>query len=279
MKYTVLGASGFVGSHVAELARKNGHDVFCPGRDESLVGLDLGHVIYSIGLTSDFRQRPHDTVTAHVTKLQQVLTQSTFDSLVYLSSTRVYARCPIDSTVTEEMPLSVLSTDFSDLYNLSKLMGESIALTHGPKVKIARLSNVVGMDLTSDNFLISVLRDCIQVGRVELKTALDSSKDYISVLDVAEMLLRLGVEGQQSIYNLGSGINTTHSEIIQRLGLLTGARFNVAAGSPKVSFPRIGISRLEREFGFSPRSLTTIICSLVSGFRSHYSQQTSKSAA
>ena len=80
MKYTVLGASGFIGSHVANLARREGHDVDCPGRDENLDGRHLGHVIYSIGLTSDFRQRPHDTVTAHVTKLQEILTRTTFDS-------------------------------------------------------------------------------------------------------------------------------------------------------------------------------------------------------
>ncbi|WP_010588149.1 NAD-dependent epimerase/dehydratase family protein [Schlesneria paludicola] len=286
MKYTVLGASGFIGSHLAALAQRQGHDVFCPARDAALEGLDLGHVIYAIGLTSDFRQRPHDTVTAHVTKLQEILTQTSFDSLVYLSSTRVYSRCLTnmigsDGTVavSEETPVSVLSSDFSDLYNISKLMGESLALTHGRKVKIARLSNVVGMDVTSDNFLISVLREGLKTGRVELRTALDSAKDYVSVSDVADILLRLGTSGKHSIYNLASGVNTTHREIVARLGLLTGTRFHVAPGSPTITFPPIDVRRLVDEFQYAPRSLDAMICSIVSGFRSHFSHQTGKYAA
>lgn len=286
MKFTVLGSSGFIGSHIAALARKRGHDVDCPSRDERLDGRNLGHVIYAIGLTSDFRSRPHETVTAHVTKLQQVLTSASFDSLIYLSSTRVYSRCQppifdhvIAPAVTEDTPVAVLSSDFSDLYNLSKLMGESIALTHGNKVKIARLSNVVGLDLKSDNFLMSIVRDCLQKRSVDLKTTMDSSKDYVSVDDVADIVLRLGTEGRHSIYNVGSGINATHRQIAARLGLLTGARFQVAPGSSTVTFPPINIERLKREFCFEPKGLDAMICSLVSGFRSHYSTRTIEKAA
>lgn len=280
MKYTILGASGFIGSHVAKLARQLGYEVVCPARDQVLDGCDLGHVIYSIGLTSDFRQRPHDTVTAHVTKLQEILTRTKFDSLVYLSSTRVYARCAPDGpSVNETQPLSVLSSDFSDLYNLSKLMGESIALTHGPKVKVVRLSNVIGMDLASDNFLISVVRDCLEHGRVELKTSLDSAKDYIGVNDVARLLLRIGAEGTQSIYNVASGTNTTHRDIATSLKKLTSADCVVANGSPTTTFPRIEICRIQDEFGFEPQTMETIIESLVSGFRDHLTHQKNKNAA
>ena len=89
MKFTVLGSSGFIGSHVASLAATNGHDVVCPTRNANLAGRSLGHAIYCIGLTADFRTRPHETIHAHVSKLQEVLQTTTFDSLVYLSSTRV----------------------------------------------------------------------------------------------------------------------------------------------------------------------------------------------
>ncbi len=285
MKYTVLGSSGFIGSHVAALATQQGHEVDRPARDEKLDGRDLGHVVFAIGITSDFRSRPYETVTAHVTKLQEILTTTSFDSLVYLSSTRVYSRCPIDplrehgSAVSEEMPVGVLSSDFSDLYNLSKLMGESLALTHGSKAKIARLSNVVGPDFASDNFLISVVRDCVKSGKVKLRTSLDSSKDYVAVQDVARIVLKLGTEGQHSIYNVASGSNTTSRTIVQRLAELTGSTVEEERGSPTVSFPRIDVGRIEREFGFVPQNFEAMISSLVSEFRSHLSLQNSKNAA
>lgn len=284
MKYTVLGSTGFVGSHVKQLATLQGHQVNCPGRDDDLSACDLGHVIYCIGLTSDFRQRPHETIAAHVTKLQQILTTTQFESLVYLSSTRVYARCQPPASqdpfaVSEDLPLPVVSSDFSDLYNISKLMGESIALTHGPRVKIARLSNVVGMDVQSDNFLISVLRDCVVDGRVELKSSLNSAKDYVSVNDVARVLLQLGTEGRHSIYNLASGENTTHRQIADQLVRLTNAKVSIAPNSPTITFPTIDISRLQTELNFVPQSLNSLMDSLVQGFRSHFSHPKDKYAA
>lgn len=275
MKYTVLGSTGFIGSHVAALARQQGHAVDCPARNQCLNGRDLGHVVYAIGITADFRKRPHDTITAHVTRLQEILTGSTFDSLVYLSSTRVYARCgagPVDETT----PIPVLSTDFSDLYNLSKLMGESIALTHGARVKVARLSNVVGPDFDSDNFLMSVLRDCVTRGSVELGLALDSAKDYVSVEDVASILLRLGPEGRHPVYNIASGRQTTNQQIVTVLEQTTGARATFRAGAPNITFPPICIERVAEEFGFQPQAVEVMLPGLV---KEYQRVQSSRSAA
>jgi nucleoside-diphosphate-sugar epimerase len=286
MRFTILGSTGFIGSRVAALATAGGHEVVRPARDESLDGRELGHVIYAIGVTADFRRRPHDTVTAHVTKLQEVLTRASFESLVYLSSTRVYSRCALGSesgdgppAVSEDTPIPVLSSDFNDLYNLSKLMGESLALTAGPRVRVARLSNVVGADFHSDNFLMSILRDSLLLGRVELKTALESAKDYISVEDVARTVLRLGVEGRQPIYNVAAGFNTTHREIQRQLAECTGAAITVKDGSPVIRFPVIDISRLRSDLGFTPGPLNEILPALVHEFRAHHSQQTSRAAA
>ena len=283
MRYTVLGATGFIGMRVAALARSLGHNVCCPSRDENLDGRDLGHVIYSIGITADFRRRPHDTVTAHVTKLQELLTRTSFDSLVYLSSTRDYARClrlagtvaesQQWSGVTEESTIPVLPTDFGDLYNLSKLMGESIALASSPRARVARLSNVVGPDFDSDNFIISVIRDCVRSGRVELQTALDSTKDYVSVDDVAAILLQLGPSGSHSIYNIASGVNTSHEAIVRELIGLTAVSVAVAEGAPTVTFPRIDIRRAATELNYSPRRLEGLLPELVSGIRDHLSRQ------
>ena len=283
MKYTVLGATGFIGSHVAALARSLGHEVVCPGRDDNLDGQHLGHAIYSIGITADFRRRPHDTVTAHVTKLQEVLTRTSFDSLVYLSSTRVYARCASPDElserasswpgVSEETAIPVMPTDFSDLYNLSKLMGESIALASSPRVRVARLANVVGPDFDSDNFILSVIRDCVRNGRVELKTALDSAKDYVAVEDVAALLLQLGPAGSHSVYNVASGVNTTHGEIVRALTQLTGATVSVAETSPTITFPRIDIRRAATEFHFTPRLVGGLLPALVAGLRKHLEYQ------
>jgi nucleoside-diphosphate-sugar epimerase len=185
MSWTVLGASGIIGRRLTAHLRSVGHIVDTPGRnDDNLYRRPLGHVIYAIGLTADFRQRPYDTVNSHVSVLAELLQQGNFESLLYLSSTRVYARAAGGS---EDSPLPVLSQDPSDLYNLSKLMGESLCLQDARAgIRVARLSNVVGGDnAESANFLPSLVREA-RSGRIVLQTAMDSVKDYIHIDDVVD---------------------------------------------------------------------------------------------
>ena len=151
---------------------------------------------YCIGLTADFRHRPFDTVTAHVGKFQGILQNVRFERLVYCSSTRVYDTSGIGST-SEVCPRSVNPNDPSDLYNLSKLMGESLALNGGRPGIVARLSNVVGPDFESENFVPSLVRDAVR-GRIELRSDPKSTKDYISVGEAVRLLMAIGSRGRET---------------------------------------------------------------------------------
>ena len=90
--FTVLGACGFIGSHLAERLREANVKPSCPSRDEDLSGKNLGKVIFCIGLTGDFRARPFDTVTAHVCRLVEILQQSLLRTLARECVARGYAR-------------------------------------------------------------------------------------------------------------------------------------------------------------------------------------------
>src|SRR5580704_13059050 len=90
-QFTVFGASGFVGARLAQHLKNATHPVNAVTRSNAPPhGADLGHVIYAIGITADFRNRPFDTVAAHVGRLAEVLQNYKFDSFLYLSSTRIY---------------------------------------------------------------------------------------------------------------------------------------------------------------------------------------------
>src|ERR1700716_982463 len=108
MKFTVFGGTGFIGRHLVAHLRKNGRDVIVPPRDtEQMHGKSLGHVVYAIGMTGNFRNRPHETLQAHVYVLENLLKNTKFESWLYLSSTRVYAGLPVEGPVTEDDRLSV----------------------------------------------------------------------------------------------------------------------------------------------------------------------------
>ena len=253
--FTVLGANGFIGKSLAAWLHEQGHEVHTPERDlttAELIASVRGHVLYCIGLTADFRRRPWDTVDAHVCILREILAGAQFSSLTYLSSTRVYLGCKIGH---EDAALTVQPNEPDQLYNLSKLLGESLchaAHTVERPVRVVRLSNVIGSDIASENFIYVLLREALSQGVIQLNTSLDSAKDYIALEDVTRMLEQVAIKGQSACYNLASGHQTTNLEIVQLISKLTGSTFSVDSNASQILLPPIDIHRLREEFDFKP---------------------------
>ena len=248
--FTVFGASGYIGSQMVRHLAAQGDDVATPARGAAAMRGEMGHVIYAIGLTADFRTRPFETMEAHVSYLAEVLQSERFESFLYLSSTRVYARA---ARAEETEEIAVDPADASDLYNISKLAGESLCLTRPEAtVRVARLANVFGgaMDGTvpSANFLPTVVREAACDGRVRLGTALASAKDYIAIEDVTRALRRIALSGRHRLYNVASGQNVTNAAIAAELQRLCGCEVEVPPDAPVRAFPRIDTTRLAAEF-------------------------------
>jgi nucleoside-diphosphate-sugar epimerase len=266
--FTILGASGFIGSHLAAALRARGVDPLTPARDAlaSLGGQDLGHVIFTIGLTGDFHRRPRDTVRAHVCRLLDVLETTRFESLLYLSSTRVYGA----EDGGEDAICRIDSSRLSDLYNVSKLAGESLCLTApDPRVRVARLSAVYGPDWGSQNFLMSVIRDAVDRRAVAFETSPRSAKDYIAVEDVVDLLIAIAERGTRRLYNVASGLAVTNDAIAGVLQQSTSCRVAYADGAPTVGCPRIDVSRIREEFAFTPRHLLDDLPRLVDAYKAY----------
>ena len=253
--FTVLGASGYIGSRLVAHLRAQGHTVWAPPRGYAEVFTrPLGHVIYCVGLTADFRTRPFDTVDAHVGLLAEVLRRAQFDSLLYLSSTRVYMGA---ASTHEDAPLSVLPGDPSYLYNLTKLTGESLCHACGrPGVRVARLSNVVGpgMDAASGNLVADLLHQA-QRGHIVLRSDPQSAKDYVHVDDLLDWLPRIALAGRAATYNVASGRQTLHAQWLAWLQARTGCTVEVDAQALLQAFPPINVQRLRGEWGVAPRAV------------------------
>ena len=247
MNFTILGASGAVGSRLHSFLEQGGHEVFAPRRDDpGIYSRDLGHVIYCIGVTADFRRKPFETVESHVTVLGELLKRASFTSLLYLSSTRVYLGA--DST-DESANCRVNTNHPDDFYNLTKLTGEALCFASGrTNVRVARLSNVFSVDAGSENFLTELVRDALKTRQLTIRTSLESAKDYIAVPDVMELLTRIAVSGKQMLYNVASGTNISNRMLVERLAALTGCRVTVTAAAPEIVFPPISTSRIRQEF-------------------------------
>lgn len=252
--FTIFGGNGFIGSALVEYLRTKNIEVFVPEKDYQIESdVNLGHVIYCIGLTADFRTRLYDTVEAHVSYLNKILNGTRYESFVYLSSTRVYKRLKTN-LATEEIDIPVNSNESDDLYNISKLMGESVCLSvPNNNVKVVRLSNVLGLDFQSENFFVSLVREAKQKGKIELNTGIHSSKDYILISDVIKILSKIH-NGKERLYNLASGNNISTKEILDKMH--QHLKFTVTENSNNdFSFPGISIQKLKSEFGFDPKNI------------------------
>lgn len=267
---TVLGASGFIGSHLVNSLRAEGIQHDAPARGDDLAGRHLGHVVFCIGVTADFRSRPFDAVEAHVCRLLDVVKNCSFESLTYLSSTRVYRSG--DGPAREGDYIFMDPQRIDDLYGLSKATGEALVAARGGAVRSARLSNVYGADPETGTFLASVIGQAITEKHVHLQTSLESAKDYVSIEDVVNLLPRIASAGTQPLYNLASGHNVTNLELMTRLAELTGCSFDVAPGAPTAVFPSISIERLVTEFAFTPRRLVEDLPALIEAYANHVRQ-------
>lgn len=269
--FTILGATGFIGSRLVRHLEAARADFYAPGRGEELAGKDLGHVIYCIGLTADFRTRPHDAFEAHACNVLRLVRQCRFDSFVYLSSTRLY-KGHRHAPAREDDDLCVNPSDPGDVYNLSKAAGESITMLCGERARVVRLSNVYGDDFAEQTFLSMVVGEALKTGAITLQTTPESAKDYVSVSDVVALLPRIALGGRRRIYNLASGVNVTNAELAGHISRLTGCRVAVESGAGTLRYPAVDIGRVRQEFGFAPASVLHDLPHLIDSYRRHWSK-------
>jgi nucleoside-diphosphate-sugar epimerase len=247
--FTVLGSRGYIGSCLT------GHLRSLPGATvhtdaEGLPAGSLGHVFFCVGVTTDFWTRLHDTMRAHVGEMMNVLDICEFDSVTYLSSTRVYER---GVTGEEDTTLQIQPAELADYYKISKIAGEAVCLAHhNPAVRVVRLSNVIGFEQPPLTFVPSIINDACRSGRIVLNTALDSAKDYITLEDTVSALVLIALGGKERIYNLCSGQQTSHQQIVERIASQMPCEWTVRAGAQRAVFPATTPARLRKEFGFEP---------------------------
>lgn len=266
MKTTVLGAHGFVGSRLAHTLRQHGKEPWCPGRQEEpdLFRRPLGRVFYCAGLTADFRERPFDTIEAHVCLLTRLLRQADFERLVYLSSTRLYDSLG-SIEVSEQSKLCLSSQDPRHLYDLSKALGENLCLTASDgRAAVARLSCVLGHDLAAPGFVPTLLRQCMGKNRVHVDSSARLERDYIGIDDVVTLLLAIAESEHGEVYNVASGVNTANAEVFELVHRLTGCTV-VPMHEATAAAPRIDVRRIREEFSFSPAPLPQVLENMLAG--------------
>lgn len=269
--FTVVGAAGFVGRRLCSTLRARGAQVWAPDRHAPWQPPPrhvLGHVMYCAGLTADYLARPFDTVQAHVSHLAQVLqyglAQGALQSLVYLSSTRLYdalGKLGDEVVASEDAVLPMDPASPRHLYDLSKGLGESLCHVAGQgRARVARLACVYEGPQDADGFLPALLRQVLQAraaGSVQIavKSSPHFTRDYVHLDDVVDALIRIAVQGQAPVYNVASGANVSNAELFDYLKRRWGCTVQPLLDTQPAPTPRISTDRLCTELYWLPRGL------------------------
>ncbi|KAF0188187.1 MAG: sugar nucleotide [Desulfobulbaceae bacterium] len=266
LKATIIGGQGFIGRHLTARLLAANWNCHVPDRhaDYEKQG-EMGHVFYCAGLTADYLRRPFDTIEAHVSLLSRILRTGRFESLVYLSSTRLYDSQP-GILGSEEMPLVFTPTNPRHLYDLSKALGESLCLTTGKgRARIARLSCVYNNHTDDDGFLPGLLRQIIkdQPSYLEVDSSPAFARDYIHLDDVLDALVLIATRGKEGVYNVAGGENIDNETLFATISLASGCRIIPLRNDVSPSPARISIEKMQREFNWHPLSVLNKITSII----------------
>jgi nucleoside-diphosphate-sugar epimerase len=246
-KFTVLGAGGFIGRHLVRHLRRSGHAVWAPDRgDPAVHEHDLGHVVYCIGLTTDFAANPMDTAEAHVCVLLPLLRRARFARLVYLSSIRLYDG--LASGVDETTALSFSPSLQRHVYDLSKALGEALTHHGTGSGAVARLANVYDDELRKDDFLCTTVRKALAGGALDMDSRPEIGRDYIHADDAVRALEAVALGAREAVYNVASGVIFTNGDLAALLEREVGCRIVFRGSTSPRLPPAIDVSRLARDF-------------------------------
>ena len=90
--------------------------------------------------------------------------------------------------------------------------------------------------------------------KINIYISKNSTKDFIYVNDVFDVLLKIIKRGKHRLYNVASGKNIKLSKILKEIKKITNCKINYTYNSNVVKEPKINIKRIINEFNFKTKN-------------------------
>lgn len=288
-KCLVLGANGFIGSHLVDALSMAGHEVrafdrpggltkytaqnveqfygnFLNSNDLQTAVKDMEYVFHFISTTTPVSAENDPLIDVETNirmsiELFDICASAGIKRLVFASTGgAIYGdKGNNDPRSEDELPLPVSP------YAIGKLTIEHylryFKVKRGLDSMVLRISNPYGerQALHAKQGVIPIFIENILEGR-PLTILGDGSmvRDYIYVKDVADIITSIfDKTAQYPVYNVGSGIPVTVNEIVQAIDTVHDASpevMHVEAPATFVHNVTLDVSRLTNEFGVSART-------------------------
>lgn len=281
-RVVVTGAGGFLGqmlvrrlqslgSRVVALSRRDGFRLL-----EDPLPLEMGDHVFHLAAETGVPASWQDPVSFHLVNAHGTVRM--LDQCRLAGSTLTYVGAyiygaPRELPISEHHPI-----DPNNPYAFSKWMGEQACEWYAEIFKLPvtaiRLFNVYGPG-QSDRFLIPrIVGQVLDPGKNEIELMdMSPRRDYLYVDDAVDALLLSRPEHGFRIYNVGSGLSYSVSEVVDSVLRRTGSSKRVRiVGEPRpneIPDVRADYSLLGSETGWQPQySLDEGIGRVIEGSRS-----------
>jgi NAD dependent epimerase/dehydratase len=255
VRYTSRGDHGWLDSSEPEIIREV--EIFRGdlANPEAVAGAVAGcdtilHLGALIPIPYSYRH-PREFVTANVVGTLNVLEaarREEIDRIVHTSTSEVYGTAqevPID----EQHPLHPQSP-----YAATKVAADQLALSYqrsfGTPVVIARPFNTFGPRQSARAVIPTIVTQALTRDAIELG-ATDPTRDFLYVGDTVHGIMRCAeAEGvEAAVINLGTGVEVSIGEIVQRVLKLVGRELPVVLDEQRVRPPDSEVERLVADTG------------------------------
>ncbi len=284
-RLVLLGASGFLGSHVRRRAVAAGMDVVTAGRSElpdspahcvvdlatedparlavRLAALDADVVVNCAGATGGAPgELAEVNVTGTYALVRSMLMVGRPPRLVHLGSAAEYAPSEPGTTVGETAPARPASA-----YGATKLAATRIVelgRASGLDAVVLRVFNPVGAgapEAILPGRLVTEFRRAVTTGTEVCLGPLDAVRDFVDARDVADAALAAAQAPALSdaLINVGSGTGVPARTLARELAVISGYDGPVredSGGSPRsagLSWQQADIRRARRALDWGPR--------------------------
>ncbi len=269
MKTTVIGNTGFIGSHLIKALLKNnipaaGFNSKKPifSGDRTLVKeiIDSDYIFWAAGNLNPISAKHEPFLVEQeleiwrefIAALENSMFSISGKKLIFLSS----GGCVYDYSRTSSNEDSPASG--SNDYGRAKVEMEKVLLNSSIASSVLRLSNVYGIGQKTGRGQ-GVIAEWINAVQHNLPLRVfgdtSSSRDYLHISDLISALLLCRSGLYSGILNLGSGKATTLQEVLESFTIACGRELNIqyepGRESDKSSY-HLDISRAERILGWKP---------------------------
>ena len=247
--FTIFGHSGFLGSSLAKKLKKK--KIFLPSKNKFKFNKNLGHIIYCIG-SDNWKNDTYNSFYANLGYLPLIIKKNRFKSFTYISSCRIYNN---SKKTKENSTFNINPTLDKEYYNIKKILSENFLFSSKINFKIVRVSNIYGYSPKSPLVFPMFVKDAIKKKKIFISINKNSSKDFIHIEDVVEMIIKIILNGKSNIYNLASGKNIKLITLAKEIQRKTDSKIILKNQSLKIIEPKINIRKIQHEFNFKPKKL------------------------